>query len=153
MADEKVRQESPITPYLYYEDVARALQWLSRTFGFVERKQETISDSDGQVVHAAMELNSGTIFIGFPGGDYKNPKRLGQTTQNLYVYVDDLQKHFENTKLQGANVLSDLEETFYGDRRYGVEDLEGHQWYFAEKVRDLAPGDWKPSQEDLKGHE
>ena len=100
-----------------------------------------------------MELNGGTVFIGFPGSGYKNPKRLGHTTQNLYVYVDDLQKHFENTKLQGANVLSELEETFYGDRRYGVEDLEGHQWYFAEKVRDLAPGDWKPSQEDLKGHE
>jgi hypothetical protein len=32
---------APITPYLYYEDVAGALAWLSRVFGFREREKET----------------------------------------------------------------------------------------------------------------
>jgi uncharacterized glyoxalase superfamily protein PhnB len=30
---------------------------------------------------------------------------------------------------------------FYGDRRYGAADPEGHQWYFAQHVREVAPGE------------
>lgn len=141
-----------ITPYLYYENVERALEWLSDAFGFHERKEETMRGAEGTVVHASMELGSGIIMLGNPGADYQNPKRLGQTTQNLYVYVDDVGLHFERAKQAGATVLSDPEETFYGDRRYGVEDLEGHHWYFAQKLRDIPAENWKPTAEDLKGH-
>ena len=35
---------------------------------------------------------------------------------------------------------------------YGTEDLEGHHWYFAEKIREMSSEEWQPSPEDLKGH-
>jgi len=31
------------------------------------------------------------------------------------------------------------EDQPYGDRTYGTEDPEGHQWSFAQHVRDVAP--------------
>jgi uncharacterized glyoxalase superfamily protein PhnB len=33
-----------------------------------------------------------------------------------------------------ARILAQSEDTFYGHRRYGAEDPEGHQWYFAEEL-------------------
>jgi uncharacterized glyoxalase superfamily protein PhnB len=152
MADDTRGKVAPITPYLYYEDVAAAMEWLSRVFGFRERSQETMRSPEGSVVHTAMELGDGVVMMGCPGADYRCPKRLGQVTQNLYVYVDELQRHFEHAREAGATILADVEDTFYGDRRYGAADLEGHHWYFAEKVRQIAPGDWRPSEEDLRGH-
>ena len=143
---------TPITPYLYYEDVTGALVWLSRVFGFRERENETIRSPDGKVLHSAMELGDGVILLGCPGADYKCPKRLGHVTQNLYVYVDDVERHFALAREAGATILSGPEDTFYGDRRYGAADIEGHHWYFAEKIRLVAPEDWRPSQDDLKGH-
>lgn len=151
MAEAESEKSAPITPYLYYEDVAAALDWLSRVFGFQERGQETMRSPDGKVVHSAMELGEGVILMGCPGADYKCPKRLGHVTQNLYVYVDDVEQHFQRAKGAGATILSALEDTFYGDRRYGAADLEGHHWYFAEKVREMTPKEWQPSQEGLKG--
>lgn len=148
---ESPERAATITPYLYYEDVAAALDWLSRAFGFREREKETMR-SEGKVVHAAMQLGDGVIMVGCPGSDYKCPKRLGQATQNLYVYVEDVQRHFENARSAGATILSGVEDTFYGDRRYGAADPEGHHWYFAETIRQIAPEDWRPSGEDLKGH-
>ena len=142
----------PITPYLYYEDVAGALDWLSRVFGFRERKKETMRNPEGEVVHTAMELGAGVIMMGCPAADYKCPKRLGHVTQNLYVYVRDVERHCKDAKEAGATILSEVEDTFYGDRRYGAADLEGHHWYFAQKIHDIAPDDWRPSKEDLKGH-
>lgn len=141
-----------VTPYLLYEDVEAALRFLSSAFGFTEREVETIRDTDGRVIHSAMEIGTASILMGYPGGDYKNPTRLGGVTQNVYVYVSDIDQHFKNASEAGAVIVSELEDTFYGDRRYGVSDLEGHLWYFAMKLRDVPAEEWKPSEEDLGGH-
>ena len=131
-----------ITPYLFYEDVAKALGWLSQAFGFRERLR--MPGPDGIIGHAEMELEDGVIMLGRPGADYRNPKRLGGVTQNIYVYVDDVDKHFECARRAGAEILQEPADQFYGDRRYGAVDPEGHQWYFAQHVRDVAPEDLKP---------
>jgi uncharacterized glyoxalase superfamily protein PhnB len=131
-----------ITPYLYYENVASALAWLAKAFGFQERLR--MPGPDGNIMHAEMELVDGVIMMGRPGPDYKNPHHAGHVTQSLYVYVDDVDKHFLTAKAAGAKILAEPMDQFYGDRRYGAEDLEGHQWYFAQHVRDVAPEDMKP---------
>jgi uncharacterized glyoxalase superfamily protein PhnB len=131
-----------VTPYLYYEDVAGALDWLSRAFGLRERMR--MEGPDGGIGHAEMELADGVVMMGRPGADYRNPRRLGQVTQSLYVYVDDVDKHFRNAREAGARILEEPKDQFYGDRRYGAEDPEGHQWFFAQHVRDVAPEDMKP---------
>jgi uncharacterized glyoxalase superfamily protein PhnB len=131
-----------ITPYLHYEDVAKALDWLAQAFGFRERLR--MAGPDGSIQHAEVELADGVIMLGCPNADYRNPKRLGGVTQNIYVYVDDVDKHFERAKRAGAKILAEPADQFYGDRRYGALDPEGHEWYFATHTRDVAPEDMKP---------
>ena len=130
-----------ITAYLLYEDVDSALGWLAKTFGFRERMR--LAGPDGKTNHAEMELADGVIMMGCPGPEYQNPKRIGHVTQQLYVYVDDVDKHFEHAKEAGATIFEEPQDQFYGDRRYGAEDLEGHHWSFAQHVRDVAPEDLK----------
>jgi uncharacterized glyoxalase superfamily protein PhnB len=132
-----------VTPYLYYEDVAAAVAWLMKAFGF--REQMRIPGPDGRVMHAEVRLHDdGVVMMGHPGPDYRNPKRLGQATQNIYVYVDDVDRHYEQAKTAGAKILQEPKDQFYGDRTYAAEDPEGHHWYFAKHVRDVAPEDMKP---------
>lgn len=152
MAENESETSAPITPYLYYEDVAGALEWLARVFQFREREPETMKNTEGKVVHSAMTLGDGVIMMGCPGAEYQCPKRLGQATQNVYVYVQDVEQHFQQARDGGATILSDLEDAFYGDRRYGAADLEGHHWYFAQKLRELKPDEWNPTAEDLADH-
>jgi len=123
-----------ITPYLLYEDVGGALKWLAKAFGL--RKYGTqMRGADGKIRHAAMQLGDGMVMMGYPGPEYKNPKRLGHATQSLYVNVDDVDKHFERASKAGAKILEVPADTFYGHRRYGAEDPEGHQWYFAQEIK------------------
>jgi PhnB protein len=119
-----------ITPYLYYEDVAAAMAWLSKAFGF-KRLGRPMKGPDGRITHAAMKLGADVVMMGAPGGKYKNPRRLGQTTQCLYVTVDDADKHFARAKKSGGTILQEPSDTEYGARRYGMADPEGHEWYFA----------------------
>ena len=129
-----------ITPYLLYEDCDAALAWLAKAFGFKETLR--FVGEEGYVNHAEMELDGASIMMGDPGGDYRNPKRLGQTTVQLHVYVDDVDAHLERAKSAGATVVRELKDEEYGDRRYDVEDLEGHRWSFAQRVKEVAPEAW-----------
>ena len=122
-----------ITPYLYYEDVRAALAFLSKAFGF-KKFGRPMSGPDGKIQHAVMKLGDAMVMMGYPGAQYKNPKRLGEATQSLYVNVDDVDKHCARARRAGAKIIEEPAETFYGARRYGAEDPEGHKWYFAENV-------------------
>ncbi|HUK13494.1 MAG TPA: VOC family protein [Thermoanaerobaculaceae bacterium] len=132
-----------ITPYLYYEDVAAMLKWLAGAFGL--RESFRMDGPDGKVAHAEMRLGDGVVMMGRPGPDYRNPKRLGGLTQSLHVYVDDVDAHFAHARRAGAKVIAEPADQFYGDRRYAAEDPEGHQWFFAQHVRDV-------SEEEMKRH-
>src|SRR5713101_345590 len=71
-----------VTPYLYYEDVANALDWLVKTFGFRERMR--MPGPGGNIMHAEVELADGGVMMGHPGPEFQNPKRLGHVTQIVY---------------------------------------------------------------------
>jgi len=124
-----------LTPYLFYEDVPAALQWLASVFGFEERMRMT--EPDGTINHAEMEMGNAVIMLGCPGPDYRNPKRLGQATLGLYVHVADVDAQYEHTRAAGATIQAELEDKPYGDRVYGVLDPEGHQWWFAQTLRTM----------------
>jgi PhnB protein len=130
-----------VTPYLLYEDVAGALDWLSRAFGF--RETVRLDGPAGYVNHAEMDVGDGSsIYLGDPGDDYRSPKHLGATTCSVYVYVADVDAHHARATEAGATIIDQLHNEEYGDRRYGAEDPEGHQWYFAQRIRDVAPEEW-----------
>jgi len=129
MADDSKLRYAQLTPYLFYEDVSAALEWLATTFGFEERMRMT--EPDGTINHAEMELGDAVVMMGCPGPDYRNPKRLGPPTAGFYVHVEDVDGHYEHARKAGATIQAEIEDKPYGDRVYGVLDPEGHQWWFA----------------------
>jgi PhnB protein len=131
-----------VTPYLLYENLTEAIDWLTESFGLTERMR--INAPDGRANHAELNLADGVIMAGEPGGDYQNPKHCGHVTQQIYVYVDDADTHCAQAKAAGATILEEPTDTFCGDRRYGVEDCEGHHWYFATHMGDVSAEDMHP---------
>jgi PhnB protein len=130
-----------VTPYLLYEDCAGAIDYLSRAFCF--REQLRYQDERGDVTHAELRLpQGGVVMLGDPGDEYRGPRRVGGVTVAIHVYVDDVDGHHRRAVEAGATVLAGPEDQPYGDRRYAAEDPEGHQWFFAQHVRDVAPADW-----------
>lgn len=123
-----------ITPYLFYEDLAGALRFLSRAFGF-KKCGPASRNRDGKLSHASMKFGKDLVMMGYPGPKYKNPKNLGEATQCMYINAADVDKLFARAKKAGAKVLEEPADTFYGARRFGVEDPEGHQWYFAQELK------------------
>ena len=122
-----------VTPYLHYADLEAAMAWLSKAFGLRELLRQ--AGPDGKARHAEMGLGeTGVVMMGWPGPGYRTPKQLGQATHNLYVCVDDVDALFDRATAAGALVIEAPADQAYGERRCGLEDPEGHRWYFAQSI-------------------
>jgi uncharacterized glyoxalase superfamily protein PhnB len=138
-----------IIPHLPYEDVAAAIEWLERAFGFRERPGARFTAPDGSI-HTAMRLGSGEIMLGRPGGHGAcSPKTLGGVSQLLSVYVPDVDRHYEQARRAGARIVAEIEDKFYGERVYEALDLEGHRFSFQKHTGRTLP--FEPEAKRPKG--
>jgi uncharacterized glyoxalase superfamily protein PhnB len=122
-----------ITPYLLYRDAGAAVDWLAGAFG-LRKTADVFKGPDGRVSHASLTFGKATLMLGSPGPDFRGPRAIGHATQNLYVDVADVEKHYARAVKAGATIIEEPKDTVYGARRYGAEDLEGHRWYFAQDL-------------------
>jgi len=135
-------EESVFTPALYYKDPKAALQWLEQAFGF-----EVTMAIDGppeapEMCHYEMSCQGrGRIMVGAQWNEsVSSPAGVGgKNTQSLHVQLSDgLDEHCERARAAGARIAAEPEDQFYGDRSYQALDLEGHQWTFATRVREVS---------------
>lgn len=136
-----------VVPMLSYEDVAAAIGWLARAFGFEERRGERYTEPDGAISHAEMRLGDGAVMLSHPSEHYEGPRRHaencetarrwrepGYVVDGVHVLVADVDKHFQRAMEAGATILSEPEDRPYGERVYRVEDLDGHRWMFGQAI-------------------
>jgi uncharacterized glyoxalase superfamily protein PhnB len=132
------RRSPSIYPRLAYRNETAALEFLTRAFGLVERREARMERPDGML--AWLEIGDGVVMIGRAGEDHHglfSPLDAGLTTAMVNVYVTDIDAHYRRAKAEGAHIVMELEDMFWGDRRYEVLDLEGHRWHFAERQSDI----------------
>jgi uncharacterized glyoxalase superfamily protein PhnB len=126
-----------VMPHVVYEDVARAIEWLTATFGFEEHYHY------GEPAQGAqMRAGRGWLMLTSARPGRTTPGKSGAWTQCLTVFVDDVDVHYENAKAAGAKISEELNEPAYGERQYGAIDLEGHLWLFSRHVKDVDPAEW-----------
>src|SRR5205085_1315297 len=125
--------------HITYQNVGAALAWLTATLGFTEHyRYGEPARPDG----AQMHLGGAWIMLNSARPGAGSPAQTGHRSQSLTVFVDDVDAHYQRTKSAGAKIVEELHETAYGERQYGVEDLEGHLWLFSRHARDVSPEEW-----------
>jgi uncharacterized glyoxalase superfamily protein PhnB len=125
-----------ILPHIVYRNLAEAIPWLERAFGFAEHFRYGDGPSGAQ-----MHAGRGIIMVRQTRGE-TSPASLGFGTQSLTVFIDDVDGHYARAKAAGAKIVEEPHETEYGEYQYAAEDLDGHHWLFSRHARDLAPEDW-----------
>ena len=133
-----------ISSAAFYQDPARAIDWLCRAFGFEVRLK--VEGDDGAIVHSELTFGEGVVMVGdahSPRPDRafcKSPRDAGgANTQTMMVYVDDVDAHCARARAAGARIVTGPSDTDYGadyatDRGYECEDLEGHHWWFYQRL-------------------
>jgi uncharacterized glyoxalase superfamily protein PhnB len=136
-----------ISSAVFYEDAGKAIDWLCGAFGFEVRLK--VEGEGGRIDHSELTFGEGLIMVGVAGAKSGRSERSfcvspqavnGANTQSLCVCVDDADAHCARARAFGARIVAEPKTTDYGeqywaDRTYEVMDLEGHHWWFMQRVR------------------
>jgi uncharacterized glyoxalase superfamily protein PhnB len=134
-----------IASAVFYEEPAAAIPWLCKAFGFKCRMK--IEGGEGVIVHSELVFDGGVIMVAGtspasrPDDTYpRSPRQIGgANTQTMMVYVDDADAHCAQARAAGAVIVYEPQTTDYGegywaDRSYQAKDVEGHHWWFAQRI-------------------
>jgi PhnB protein len=140
-----------VTPYLYIDGAAAAIEFYKKAFGATETLR--LPGANGKVGHAEIKIGDSTVMLADesePMGAF-GPKHYGGVCASFMVYVPDVDAMFKAAVEAGATVKRPLADQFYGDRTGGIEDPFGHHWYLATHIKDVSPDEMTQAMEQMAG--
>jgi uncharacterized glyoxalase superfamily protein PhnB len=111
---------------VHYAEPAKAARWLHEVFDL--EPAGNLPDDESDPEHTWIEFHVGNCSLMVFGRD--GERDGGAPTHTPWVFVDDLDQHYAQTKERGATITEEIWE--HGARAYGATDLEGNHWTFAQ---------------------
>jgi len=138
-----------VTAYLAIDGAGDAIEFYKKILGATERFR--MPGPDGRVGHAEIAIGDSVIMMAdtSPEMNFVDPKKLGNTTVNLVVYVEDVDKTVKAALKAGAKETQAVEDKFYGDRAGQFEDPWGHRWDVMTHIEDVSPEEMQKRVESL----
>ena len=138
MTQEKLG-ECNITPHLTVSDGICAIAFYQKAFN-AEEKYRMETPDKGKIMHAELQIGNSIIYLNdeFPEAGVLSPKNLNGSPVTLHLQVDNADVWFIRALDAGAELIKDLENTFWGDRYGKVLDPFGHHWSISSHVEELS---------------
>lgn len=124
-----------VVPIVVYDDVERAVEWLTRVFGFEEKVR--IGDHRAQ-----LDVGGGAVIVADASNGRRPPSGDDGITHSTMVRVHGIDAHYRTALAGGAQVAGEPADQPFGERQYSARDPAGHLWTFSESVADVLPEDW-----------
>jgi len=119
---------SQVIPYLFYQDVPKAMDWLENAFGF---ERVLIHPTPNNRHHGEMRCGSGIIMMGDIDGRIwdEDPSRCS-CPDAWYVCIPRRGRCSFRARQsgRGGKIQEPVDRDF--GRTYWARDLDGHDWFF-----------------------
>ncbi len=129
-------------PYLSVIDAKAAVAFYSRVFE--TEPVLLLNMPDGRVMHCEFRVGDARFFLSeeLPEhGGTPSPASLGATTVAIHLYVDDCDAMVAQMKSNGASIVMDPADMFWGERFARVRDPFGHEWGITTRLREMTPAE------------
>jgi PhnB protein len=126
---------------LTVKDAPRAIDFYKQAFGAQVRG--THYSPDGKIMNADLKIGDSILMLAeeFPGMGAKSPLALGDSPVTIHLYVEDVDKLFNQAIAAGAKAVMPVMDQFWGDRFGMVTDPFGHRWSIGTHKEDLTPAE------------
>jgi PhnB protein len=123
-----------ISPYLTVNNGAKAIDFYKQALGAEELSR--FEGPQGKIMHSELKIGDSIIMVAdeYQGKDacgMAAPTSLKGSSVMLHLYVPDVDASFAKAVKNGAKVLREPADMFWGDRYAQIEDPFGHRWAFA----------------------
>jgi len=125
-----------IIPMLVCKDAAAEIAFCGAAFGAVELSRR--SGPDGSVIHATLGIGDLLFMVHSETAHLASraPQGDGSSPVVIYLYLEDVDAVVQRATGAGAQILTPLQDQFWGDRMARIVDPSGHVWNVASRVED-----------------
>ncbi len=137
-------------PYLSISDAHKAVAFYTNVFGVAPYL--LLNMPDGRVMHCEFRIGNTRFFLSeeLPEhGGTPSPRSLGGTSIAIHLYVDDCDAMVETMKNNGAEVLMNPTDVFWGERFARVRDPFGHEWGITTQLREMSPAETQEAAKQM----
>jgi PhnB protein len=132
-----------ISPLLAVDDVAQSMDYYERVLGF--KKGLALTSEGGMLTHGEMHIGDLMLMLS-PAQQVEGPRAAklaqgGAKGAGILLYLDlgeqDIDRYYEDVKRAGARIIEEIQDQFWGDRTFTIEDPDGYILTFSKHVRDV----------------
>lgn len=129
-------------PYLSVTDADAAVAFYTGVFGI--EPAHLLKMPDGRVMHCEFRVGGARFFLSeelTEHGGTPSPASLGATTVAIHLYVDDCDAMVAQMKTNGATIVTEPADMFWGERFARVRDPFGHEWGVTTRLCEMTPSE------------
>jgi PhnB protein len=136
-----------VNPLLSIRDVEASLKFYTELLGF-SFEGTMLPGDDGKPVFAGVKRGETTIWLDHTEYADLPPDTPVGVGVELYISLEknaDIDALYEKVKAEGVKIVVELQEQFWGDKRFVIQDLDGYRLSFSKPVREV-------SHEEMAAH-
>lgn len=126
-------------PYLRVKNAGKAIEFYTRAFGVTEKYR--LTEPSGRIGHCELDFGGTTVMLSeeYPEFGFVGPQTIGGTSMSIHLHVDDCDAAIRRAVTEGAEVVREPSDAFYGERSGTVRDPFGHEWMIGHSIEDVTP--------------
>lgn len=141
-----------VIPALAFHGADAAIKWYVNVFGAKEKMR--MDNPDKTVAHAEIAIGGDVIMLAEENLQYNtSPETLKGNSVNLFIYVPDVDGVIKKAVDNGAVLIMEPQDQFYGDRSGRIEDPFGYRWIISTHVRDVSEEEMKKAMDEWMAHQ
>jgi PhnB protein len=127
------------TTSLAVGDVDAALTFYAKAFD----AEVTAKDSEENTQFATLKIGNSMLFVtqGWQATGHLPLAGVVSNPVSQHMYVDNIEAMLENAVKAGAIQISELQDTYWGEKCATIRDPFGHIWTIAKRIEQLSAGD------------
>jgi PhnB protein len=140
---------SAITPYLAIQGAAQAIEFYKKVFNAKELMR--MPGPQGKLGHVEIRVGDSKVMLSdeSPAMNFLAPPSTGGTPVHIHVYVKNVDETVAKAIEQGAKMVRQVQDMFYGDRTGSIEDPFGHFWHVSTHIRDVTVKEMMKAAEQM----
>jgi len=130
-----------LIPSIVVRDAAKAIEFYKDVFGATELMRMPYPDGS-KIAHAEIKIRNHVMMLGDENpqmGAVAPQPNAAPSPASVMLYVDDVDKTFNQAVAKGAKSMMPPMDMFWGDRYGKFVDPFGHLWGVATHKKDVSP--------------
>lgn len=126
-------------PYLRVKNAGKAIEFYTRAFGVTEKYR--LTEPSGRIGHCELDFGGTIVMLSeeYPELGFVGPQTIGRASMSIHLHVDDCDAAIRRAVSEGAELIREPSDAFYGERSGTVRDPFGHEWMIGHSIEEVTP--------------